>query len=78
MDQKKMEVWALSFATSSEVVQSLMEMTNGQPISSSHYHNEESAKRILSDEEDRQSLRDNIKRIIDPRHSTLTVIQKDT
>jgi hypothetical protein len=73
-----MEVWALSFATSGEVVQSLMKMTNGEPISSSHYHKKESAKRILSDEEDRQSLRDNIKRIIGPRHSTLTVIQMDT
>ena len=66
INQKQMEVWALSFATTGELVKNLLEMTYDESEKVTTHHKEESLKRIKSDQEDRESLRRYLSGIIDP------------
>ena len=66
INQKQMEVWALSFATTGELVKNLMDMTHDQSDKISTHHKEESMKRIQSDQQDRERLRQYMHGIIDP------------
>ena len=66
INQRQMEVWALSFAMTGEMVKILMEMTNDATDRVATHHKEESLKRIESDQQDRESLRQYMSGIIDP------------
>ena len=61
-----MEVWALNFATTGELIKNLMDTTHGQSDKKSTHHNEETMKRIQSDQQDRERLRQYMHGIIDP------------
>ena len=65
VNDRQMAVWAISFATCSELVHSLMEIRN-QESTSSDFHKEESSKRIKSDLKDRKIIRDFLSLAIDP------------
>ena len=72
VDERQMTVWALSFATCGEAVQSFREMLSGDECksnastSTSFKHKEESLKRIAADAKDQESLRSYMRRIINP------------
>ena len=66
INQTQMEVWALSFATTGEMVKNLMEMTNNTTDRVATHHKEESLKRIESDQQNLKSLRQYMSGIIDP------------
>lgn len=66
INQKQMEVWALSFATCGEVTQNLKTMTNSAENQAVYHHKEESVQRIMGDKADRDSLRRYLSKIVDP------------